>query len=184
MILSNSNQRYSLLTIWIHWIVFLLIVAIYATIELREFFPKGSDPRNALKTWHFMLGLSVFALVWIRLAAVAVSKIPQIIPEPPHWQTLAAKATHGLLYLLMIVMPILGWMLLSASGKPIPFFSLELPALIGESTTLAETLKEIHETGGTIGYFLIGLHATAGLFHHYVMRDNTLVRMLPKRDEV
>jgi cytochrome b561 len=84
----------------------------------------------------------------------------------------------------MIVMPILGWMLLSASGKPIPFFSLELPALIGESTTLAETLKEIHETGGTIGYFLIGLHATAGLFHHYVMRDNTLVRMLPKRDEV
>lgn len=88
-----------------------------------------------------MLGLSVFALIWIRLAAVAVSKIPQIIPEPPHWKMLAAKATHGLLYLLMIVMPIFGWMLLSASGKPITFFSLELPALIGESATWAETLK-------------------------------------------
>ena len=182
MSLSNSNQRYSSLSIWMHWIVFLLIVAIYATIELREFFPKGSDLRNALKTWHFMLGLSVFALVWIRLAAVALSKIPQIIPEPPHWQTLAAKATHGLLYLLMLAMPLLGWLLLSASGKSIPFFGLELPALVGESKTWAKTIKEIHETGGNVGYFLIVLHATAGLFHHYVMRDNTLLRMLPKRD--
>jgi cytochrome b561 len=182
MSINNSSQRYSSLSIWMHWIVFLLMVAIYATIELREFFPKGSDPRNALKTWHFMLGISVFALVWIRLVAVAISRIPAIVPKPPHWQMLVAKATHGMLYLLMITMPILGWLLLSASGKPIPFFGIELPALIGESTAWAETLKEIHETGGSVGYFLIGLHATAGLFHHYVMRDNTLVRMLPKRD--
>ena len=180
--LSNSKQRYSSLSIWMHWIIFLLIVAIYATIEVREFFPKGSDPRNALKTWHFMLGLSVFALVWVRMVAMFISKVPQIIPEPPYWQALAAKVVHCLLYLLMIAMPLLGWLLLSASGKSIPFFGIELPALIDQSITWAETLKEIHETGGNVGYFLIGLHASAGLYHHYMMCDNTLVRMLPKQD--
>jgi cytochrome b561 len=72
--------------------------------------------------------------------------------------------------------------LLSAAGKPIPFFGLDLPALISENKDLARTLKELHETCGTIGYFLIGLHAVAALFHHYIVRDNTLLRMLPKRD--
>ena len=80
----------------------------------------------------------------------------------------------------MIGMPILGWLLLSASGKPIPFFGLHLPALISENKSVADTIKEIHETGGTVGYFLIGFHAAAGLFHHYFVRDNTLLRILPK----
>ena len=60
--------------------------------------------------------------------------------------------------------------MLSAAGKPIPFFGLEL---------LSKSIKEIHATAGTVGCYLIGLHAFAGLFHHYVMRDNTLIRMLP-----
>jgi len=82
----------------------------------------------------------------------------------------------------MIVMPLVGWLLLSAEGKPIPFFGLHLPALIGKSKYLADLIKEIHETGGTIGYFIIGLHAAAALCHHYFVRDNTLRRMLPNRD--
>jgi cytochrome b561 len=88
---------------------------------------------------------------------------------------------HILLFALMIGMPLAGWLLLSASGKPIPFFGLELQALTGESKSLAKLVKEIHETGGTVGYFLIGLHAAAALFHHYIVRDNTLLRMLPGR---
>jgi len=69
--------------------------------------------------------------------------------------------------------------LLSAAGKPVPFFGARLPALLPENKDLAERLKEVHETIGTIGYFLICAHALAALFHHYVTRDNTLVRMLP-----
>jgi cytochrome b561 len=69
--------------------------------------------------------------------------------------------------------------MLSAAGKPIPFFGLELPPLIGENKELAKTIKEVHETGGTVGYYLIGLHTAAALFHHYLVRDNTLRRMLP-----
>jgi cytochrome b561 len=78
-------------------------------------------------------------------------------------------------------MPILGWLTLSAKGKVIPFFGLELPPLIGADKALARSLEDIHETIGTLGYYLIGLHAAAALFHHYITHDNTLWRMLPRR---
>jgi cytochrome b561 len=79
-------------------------------------------------------------------------------------------------------MPILGWLTLGAQGKPIPFFGLQLPALTAADKDLGHTLEGIHETIGTLGYYLIGLHAAAALFHHYWTRDNTLRRMLPQRD--
>ena len=171
------NNRYSSLTISLHWFMLALLAAVYACIELRVLWPKGSDPRELIKTWHFMLGLSVFALVWVRLAARFAGGTPPIEPAPPAWQNLLAKGVHIALYALMIGMPIGGWLILSASGKPIPFFGLELPALVAPDKALAEQIKEIHETGGVVGYWLIGLHAAASLFHHYIKRDNTLVRM-------
>ncbi len=180
MQLSQSSDRYSSISIAMHWVMFLLIVAVYACIELREIYPKGSDPREALKMWHFMLGLCVFILIWVRLFFIVKGKSPDIVPTPPRWQHLLSKAVQGLLYLLMIGLPILGWLMLSAKGKVIPFFGLELPALMGENKALGDLFKEIHETGGVVGYYLIGLHAVAALFHHYVMRDNTLLRMMPK----
>ena len=86
------------------------------------------------------------------------------------------------LYALMIAMPLLGWSILSAEGKPIPyFFGLQLGALIGENKALGLQIQEVHQTFGKVGYFLIGLHAVAGLYHHYIRRDNVLLRMLPSR---
>lgn len=127
-----------------------------------------------------MLELTVLMLVLVRLAGRLLGSTPAITPQPPRWQALLAKIVHIALYALMIVMPIAGWLILSASGKPVPFFGLELPALIGKSKVLAMQIQEIHETIGTIGYYLVGLHAAAALFHHYVVKDDTLRRMLPK----
>ena len=171
--------RYGSLSLALHWLMLLLIVAVYACIEMRELFPKGSDPREALKTWHFMLGLGVFALAWLRLAVHFSAAVPAIEPAPPRWVKLSGSLMHVALYILMIGLPLAGWLVLSASGKPVPFFGLQLPALVGENKALADLFKDIHETGATAGYFLIGLHAAAALFHHYVVRDNTLRRMLP-----
>jgi cytochrome b561 len=181
MSLSTTPKRYGSLSIGLHWIMLLLLVAVYACIELRAFYPKGSDLREGLKTWHFMLGLSVFVLVVVRLLARMMSTTPPIEPSLPKLQALSSKLMFFALYALMIGMPLAGWLLLSAAGKPIPFFGLHLPALIGQSKDTAEFIKEIHETGGTVGYFLIGLHTVAALYHHYVVRDNTLLRMLPGR---
>jgi cytochrome b561 len=178
----NSTDRYGSLSIGFHWLMLLLIVAVYACIELREFFPKGSDPREALKTWHYMLGLTVLVLVLLRLVVHIFGTIPDIKPDPPEWQKLSARIIHLALYVFMIGMPLAGWLILSAGGKPIPFFGLQLSALISESEPLAKLIKEIHKTAGTVGYFLIGLHAAAALFHHYIVRDNTLRRILPGQD--
>ncbi|MFZ2269603.1 MAG: cytochrome b [Azonexus sp.] len=178
----NTTERYGSISIALHWLMLLLIGAVYACIELREYFPKGSDPREALKVWHFMLGVSVLLLVSLRIVVHAIGPAPRIVPEGPAWQELAAKLMHLALYALMIGLPLAGWLLLSAAGKPVPFFGMQLPALIAENKSLAELLKEVHETGGTIGYIIIGLHAAAALYHHYVVGDNTLLRMLPKRD--
>jgi cytochrome b561 len=179
--LKNTVDRYGTLSIVMHWLMFLLLVAVYSCIELREIYPKGSDPREALKQWHFMLGLSVFMLVWLRLALRFWGQTPQTRPAPGIWQHRAAVSMHFALYLFMLAMPIMGWLILSAEGKSIPFFGLELPALIGENEGFAEQVEDIHKTVGTVGYYLVGLHATAALFHHYFMRDNTLLRMLPQR---
>ncbi len=180
----NGNRtagRYGSLTIGIHWLTLLLFVAVYGTIELRELFEKGSDPREALKTWHFMLGMLAFVLVWLRLAARLTGRAPAIRPEPPGLQKLSSRLLHLALYVLMIGMPLTGWLVLSAAGKPIPFFGLELPPLVGENMGLARQIKELHEVVGKVGYFLIGLHVAAALYHHAIKRDNTLTRMLPER---
>lgn len=177
---KNAGSRYGSLSIVMHWLTLLLLVAVYASINLHDFSLKGSELRAAFKTWHFMLGLAVFVLVGARLAIRFLSgPAPRIEPPAARWQLAAAHAMHVALYAFMIAMPLLGWLALSAGGKPIPFFGFELPALIGPDKGLANALKEVHETIGTFGYYLIGLHALAALFHHYVMRDDTLVRMLP-----
>ncbi|BDT68172.1 cytochrome b561 [Comamonadaceae bacterium OS-1] len=178
----NDTHRYGALTIGLHWLMLLLLAAVYACMELKGIFPRGSAGRAAMQSAHYMLGLSVGALVWVRLLVVATGAIPRIVPPLPKAQSLLATLMKLALYAFMLAMPVLGWLILSARGSVIPFYGLHLPALIGQSKETAGWIKGIHVTLATMGYFLIGGHAAAALFHHYVVRDNTLLRMLPKRD--
>ena len=171
---TNTTAGYGWLSILLHWLMLVLIVAVYASMEFKSIFPKASAGREAMATWHYILGLSVFFLAWLRLLVRLGGSAPAIEPALPAWQAKIAKAVHWALYALMIALPLLGWMTLSAKGTSVPFFGIELPALVGESRAQAKWLKEIHETLATAGYALIGLHAAAALYHHYLKRDNTL----------
>lgn len=179
MTAQNPPNRYHMASISLHWLMLALFVVVYASIELRELFEKGTELRETIKSLHFMFGLLIFFLVWLRLALRIKYAAPHIEPASPHWQALAAKLMHVLLYVLMIGMPLAGWFMLSAYGKPIPFFGLTLPALMEPDKLLGGQIKEVHELVGNIGYFLIGAHAAAALFHHYIQRDTTLRAMLP-----
>ncbi len=178
---KNSYQHYGTLSISLHWFMLLLLIIVYASIELRELYPKGSDTREAFKTWHFISGLTVFTFVWFRLFIRWSQLKPVIFPEPSAWQQLSARVLQITLYFLMIALPLSGWLILSAEGNSIPFYGFELPALITQNKPLAEEVEEIHEIIATTGYFLIAMHVVAGLFHHYRLKDNTLIRMLPKK---
>lgn len=129
MIWKNTEKRYGSLSIKMHWLMVILIVATFAFIECRVFFEKGTDTRDLFKMWHFMLGLSVLLMVLIRLYFRFQQVSPKITPELSRMQSMASKSAHILLYGFMIAMPVAGWFMLSAFGKPIPFFGLELPAL-------------------------------------------------------
>jgi superoxide oxidase len=177
----QGQAHYNSLSITLHWAMLALLVGVFACMELREFYPKGSDIREGLKSWHFMLGLTVLVLVIVRVVARVLRPAPAITPAQPKWQRSLARAVHLLLYAFMIGMPIAGWLILSASGKTIPFFGLSLPSLVGENKALAGQIKELPETAASVGYYLIGFHAAAALFHHYIVKDDTLRRMLPGR---
>src|SRR5690606_32806307 len=104
------RDRFHPLSIGAHWLTVLLLVAVYVLIELHGAFPKGSGARELTKHWHEMLGLAVFAIVFVRLALRAIYPAPTIQPPPPRWQEQAARAMHILLYVFLIIMPLLGWL--------------------------------------------------------------------------
>jgi cytochrome b561 len=176
---TSLYTPYSQLMIVMHWCIAILIIMTYTFINLKGLFEKGSDPRELMKALHFMLGLSVLLLMGLRIYAKLTGYTPAISPPLPAWQRIFSKSIHGVLYLFMISMPILGWLTLSAAGKPIPFFGLSLPALMHENVDNAKSLKSLHKTIGSLGYYLIVLHIGAGLYHHLIKKDDTLKRILP-----
>lgn len=178
---KNTENHYGSASIKMHWIMVILMIFVFASIEGRQLFEKGTEMRDLFKMWHFMLGMSVLFLVAVRVYLRFSQVEPKITPPLSSMQMLGAKAAHIALYGFMILMPIAGWLLLSAAGKPIPFFGLELPSLLATDKDLAKSIKSIHELVGEIGYYLIGFHALAALVHHYVQKDDTLIRMLPKK---
>ncbi|OMQ24806.1 cytochrome b561 [Serratia oryzae] len=173
------NQKFSPSQILFHWLIFILIVLTYATMELKGVAPKGSDAREWIKTLHYTLGVSVMILMLVRILLKVTHKNPDIIPTPPRWQITLSKAVHGILYLMFISLPLLGGLSLYYGNVEWSFFSYTMPVSYEQNRNLQHTLKEIHEFIASAGYFIIGFHSLAAIFHHYVMRDNTLMRMLP-----
>lgn len=132
----KTPTRYHPLSMGLHWLMLLLFIGVYGSMEMRELFEKGTPLRDAFKSAHYMLGLLVLALVGVRVAARLAFPVPAITPTPSARMQLLAKLGHLALYALMLGMPLAGWLMLSAAGKPIPFFGLNLPALIGENKEL------------------------------------------------
>lgn len=179
---KNTSTKYGSAVIGLHWLTLLLLVAVYACMELRGWVPKANPWRGTLKSLHFSLGLSVLLLVAVRLALRwAAGAAPPIAPALSVWQERMARLGHVVLYAFLFVMPILGWFILSAKGTPILWFGTGLPALMAPDEAWVEQIESLHEGLATVGYFLVGLHALAGLAHHYLRHDNTLVRMIPSR---
>ena len=178
---TAPGGRYAPSQIAMHWLMAALLVAVFACIEMRVLFAKGSEPRDALKAWHFALGMVVPLALAIRLLLRWSRSAPAIVPPLAPLQQLAAGAMHVALYVWMFGMPLAGWLLRSAEGHGVSLLGLPLPPLTDPDKAFAKDVKHWHELAGTVGYWLIGLHVAAAAVHHVVQRDNTLLRMLPGR---
>jgi len=174
-----SKNQYHPASIFFHWFVFLLVVAAFIVIELKGQFPKGSEPRELCKTVHGVIGQLIFIAMALRLIVRLTYGVPQ--PNNPNPTLISlAKVMHWLLYTLLLISPIFGILYFQYGGKEIHFFGLVWPQLVTPNQEMKKLAEGIHEFLGNSLYFLIGIHVLAGLWQHYVLKDDTLRRMLNK----
>ena len=174
-----SKNHYHPLSIFLHWFVFLLVIAAFITIELKGQFPKGSEPRELCKTIHGVIGQLIFITMIIRLSVRMFYGVPSPTNRKRILNTFA-KAMHWSMYALLLISPIFGILYFQYGGKEIHFFGLVWPQLVTPNPEMKKLVEGIHELLGNSLYFLIGIHALAGLWQHYVLKDDTLRRMFNK----
>lgn len=173
------RSHYSGLQIAIHWLVVVLIVAAYCAMEFRGFAPRSYRPYFNIV--HVSCGISILLLMIARLLVRVTSPTPAIVPKPSAMMTGLAHLGHLVIYLLFIILPVLGLMMMYNRGGPWIAFGIVMPHAPESNFDLVDTLKTYHVLLAKLGYFIIGLHAAAALLHHYIFKDNTLRRMMPKR---
>ena len=173
------RDKYSGLQIGIHWLVFLLVIGAYAAMELRGFFPRSARP--VINMIHVSCGISIFVLMVVRLLVRLKSPAPPIVPKPSPMMTGFAHLGHLVIYLLFIVLPIIGLVMMYNRGNPWIAFGIVMPHAAEANFDLVDMLKSWHVTLANLGYFVIALHAAAALMHHYFWKDNTLLRMMPRK---
>jgi cytochrome b561 len=129
--------------------------------------------------YHKWIGITVFLLAALRIAWRWRHPPPPAVPMPP-WQRRAAAATHVLLYALMLLIPLSGWVYSSATGVSVTYLGLfPLPDVVARDKGLASVLKAVHATLNYTLLALVCIHSGAALKHHVVDRDGLLARMSP-----
>jgi cytochrome b561 len=164
---------------FLHWlIVALLIVQFTIAWTMPDINPR--TPPSTLIDLHFSFGVTILFVVLARLLWRWRYPVPLISDNVPAWQDWTARATHGLLYLLLFVMPILGWIDAGFRNLPIIFYEVvTIPPIVGASRALAGRTGDIHTLVAYILLAVIGLHVLAALYHHFWLRDRVFLRMLP-----
>jgi len=191
ILLRNDSDRYGLVALVLHWLIALSILGMIGVGLYMTSLPDTPD-KFAIYQLHKSFGLTIFGLSLLRLIWRLINPIPPMPMTLSGWERVAARMTHLLFYVLMIVIPLSGWAMVSASplGIPTHWFGLfevpHLPVLsaLTDKEAAQGALKELHELVSFTLLGLLGLHVGAALRHHFLLHDRTLVRMLPAGDLV
>lgn len=177
-------SRYTSPAIGLHWIVALLVLGQFALgWWMLDIAKSPPGPRAYWFNAHKSIGLSIGLLVLARIAWRIGHRAPALPVTLPRWQALAAKASHLLLYLCMIVMPLSGYLGSSFSKYPIKYFGVTLPHWGWEAPALKELCSQIHFATVWLFMALVALHIAAALKHLLVNRDGVFERMWLKGSE-
>lgn len=174
-----SQAYYSPVLILLHWVTALLVFALFA-LGLYMVGLTYYDPwYRTAPALHKGVGVAVFLLVLIRLGWRGKYGVPTIGNADPCWERKAARIAHGLLYALLVAVPISGYFISTADGRPLEVFGLfEVPALVSSIHNLEDIAGAVHRF---LAWALTGLafvHTLAALRHHFIMKDDTLRAML------
>ena len=176
---SNSSRRHGRVTQLLHWATVLLVGIAYVLS------PGGPESRvystasDGLRDWHESVGLLVFALVLLRLMWRLLRVEPEPVPMAA-WMRASATAAHWALYALLLAIPLTAIAGAWLEAHPLTILGIgDVPPLLAPAHDLGALVADIHTILGNVIMWLAGFHAAAALFHHYVLRDDTLRSMLP-----
>ncbi len=179
--MSAPSNHFAPLARLLHWLMALMILAML-------FIGAGmvasvSERHEVLLHLHKPLGIAILLLVVVRLVVRFSTRQPPLPSDLPGWQVLAAKLSHVLLYALMLVLPLLGWAMISAAGDPVMLSSsLQLPALVPANATTFAFLRKVHGYLAYLLFLTVLAHLAAALFHGWIRRDGVLQSMTRGRD--
>ncbi len=179
MAIPRNTTGYTGTAKLLHWLILALLIVQFILAWTMPHIGRNTKPDTIINL-HFSFGMLVLFVAVIRLAWRATHAEPAPIDGVPPWQLSSARIIHWLLYILLFVVPLLGWMNASWRGFPVVMFGLELPKLMATRAAGWGWTGDVH--GLLANYLmlaLVGVHVAAALYHYFVRRDGVLQRMLP-----
>jgi len=173
----SAPRHFAPLARLLHWLMALMVIAML-------FIGAGmvasvSERHEWLLQLHKPLGIAILLLVIVRLVVRFSTRQPPLPADLPGWQVLSAKASHVLLYALMLILPLLGWGMISAAGDPVMLSSsLQLPSILPADAQTFALLRKAHGYLAYVLFLTVLVHLAAALFHGWVRRDEVLDSML------
>lgn len=175
-----TASRYTRTAIGLHWAVAgFVLAALFMGWTMTSM--DVSPQRLKVYNWHKWVGVTILLLATVRLVWRLTHRPPPLAVSA-RWQQLAARMGHGLLYLLLLAMPVTGWIYSNYSGYPVVYLGkVPLPNLVERDRELAATWVQVHGTLAVVLAVLVAGHVLAALYHQFVLKDGTLRRMFTWR---
>jgi cytochrome b561 len=175
---GTAGPRYTKVAIWLHWLIGLAVIANIGLAMLTEGLPK--ETHRAAMGIHKALGIAILALTVIRILWRLGHRPPPLPAATPAWQRPLSKIVHFLFYVLLILLPLSGWVWMSAADRPIDFFGLlTIPTIVAPNENLADVMHDRHELLGLTMLALAAIHILAALKHQFYDRNGLIGRMNP-----
>jgi cytochrome b561 len=176
---GNTEERWGSVSIGLHWTIAALVLLVQVPAGLTMVSVEPGTVQNFFYNVHKTNGIVIFLLAIVRLGWRWSHPVPGYAPDMPLWQARLARTTHALLYTVLFLMPITGFLYTALGGFPVPFFMLyDLAQLVPENKPVAEVFKYAHLTLQFVLYATVILHVAGALQHHLVRKDGVLRRML------
>ena len=176
--MNADVSRFTPAAIALHWLLAVLII-FNLCFGLYTIGLPLSPQKLKFFSWHKWVGVTVFILSAARLLWRLGHPVPALPADLPGYQVLAAEATHWALYALLVLQPIIGWIATSAYGAQINFFWLfKLPAIWPHNEPFSDNMFALHRWLGFLMAAILVAHIGAAFFHHFVRKDNILMRMV------
>lgn len=171
----SAANRFNLTARVLHWAMAAMIVTmLFAGVAMVA----SVSQRPWLIELHRPLGIAIFLLAILRLANRLWRSPPPLPGDLPRWQSVAARVSHGLLYALMLAMPLIGWAMTSAGGYPVAMFDgTQLPAIVSPDAALYSRLRDAHGWLARLMFLTVLGHVAAALFHAWIRRDGVFSSM-------